>query len=210
MTATIAATAIVAESAAIGDGTRIWHHVQVREGARIGRECIVGKDAFIDAGVVVGDRCKIQNAALLYHGVTLADGVFVGPRVTFTNDLAPRAINPDGTPKGEADWVVTPTRVLEGASLGAASTIVCGVTIGRWAMVAAGAVVTRNVADHALVMGAPARQVGWVGEAGVRLVAEGGAWRCPATGTTYQLPPLPMVHGGHQPPSMADSAENGR
>lgn len=190
MSATIAPTAIVAGSATIGEGTRIWHHVQVREDARIGRQCIVGKDVFVDAGVVVGDRCKVQNAALLYHGVTLADGVFVGPRVTFTNDLAPRAVNPDGSPKGEADWTVTPTRVLDGASLGAASTIVCGVTIGRWAMVAAGAVVTHDVADHALVMGVPARQVGWVGEAGVRLVPEGDAWRCPATGRTYALPPL--------------------
>jgi len=186
----IAPTAIVAGSAAIGDGTRIWHHVQVREGARIGRECILGKDVFVDAGVVVGDRCKIQNAALLYHGVTLGDGVFVGPRVTFTNDLAPRAVNPDGSPKGDADWTVTPTRVLDGASLGAASTIVCGVTIGRWAMVAAGAVVTRDVPDHALVVGVPARHVGWVGEAGVRLVATEGGWRCPASGREYPLPPV--------------------
>lgn len=192
MTAFVAPTAIVADSAAIGDGTRIWHHVQVREGARIGRECVVGKDAFIDAGVVVGDRCKIQNAALLYHGVTLEDGVFVGPRVTFTNDRAPRAVNPDGSLKGESDWTVTPTRACRGASLGAASTIVCGVTIGRWALVAAGAVVTRDVPDHALVMGVPARQVGWVGEAGVPLEpVPGGGWRCPATGRAYDLHALP-------------------
>jgi len=187
----VAPTAIVAASAEIGDGTRVWHHVQVREDARIGRDCILGKDAFVDAGVVIGDRCKVQNAALLYHGVTLGDGVFVGPRATFTNDLAPRAVNADGTLKGEADWTVTPTRVLDGASLGAASTIVCGVTIGRWAMVAAGAVVTRDVPDHALVAGVPARHVGWVGEAGVRLEAAAkGRWRCPATGRFYALPPL--------------------
>lgn len=191
MSVRVAETALVDASAEIGEGSVVWHHAQVREGARIGPGCVLGKDVYVDRGVRVGARVKIQNAALVYEGVTLEDGVFVGPRVTFTNDLYPRAVNPDGSPKGEADWTVTPTRVREGASLGAACTLVCGVTVGRWALVAAGALVTRDVPDQGFVRGAPARLVGWVGEAGRPLRRLGpGRWRCPATGREYALPDL--------------------
>lgn len=155
-------TAEVSSLAEVGDGTSIWNFAQVRERASIGRQCIVGKGVSIDADVRVGDCCKIQNNVSIFHGVTLEDGVFVGPHVCFTNDLRPRAVNPDGTPKSASDWVVSPTRVCRGASLGANSTVRCGITIGPWAMVAAGSVVTRDVPPHGLVRGNPARLVGYV------------------------------------------------
>ncbi len=151
-------TAEVSPEATIGDGTSIWHWVQVRERARIGARCNIGKDVYIDTDVVIGDDCKIQNFATLYHGLTVGNGVFIGPHVCFTNDLYPRAVNPD--------WHVVPTRVDDGASIGGNSTILCGVTIGRNAMVAAGAVVTKDVAPHRLVVGVPAHPVGWVCDCG--------------------------------------------
>jgi acetyltransferase-like isoleucine patch superfamily enzyme len=162
-------TAIVAESAVIGARTRIWHWVQIREHARIGTECIIGKGCYIDAEVQIGERVKIQNNVSVFHGVTIEDGVFVGPHVCFTNDKAPRAITPAGELKGASDWTITPTLVRYGASLGAGAVIVCGTTIGRFAMVAAGAVVTRDVPDHALFVGNPARLAGYVCACGQRL-----------------------------------------
>ncbi len=151
-------TAEVSADAVIGEGTSIWHCAQIREGARIGRHCNIGKDVYIDAEVVVGDDCKIQNFATLYRGVTLGDRVFVGPHACFTNDLYPRAVSPD--------WKLVPTTVKSGASIGANATILCGITIGRNAMVAAGAVVTHDVPAHALVSGVPAKVVHWVCECG--------------------------------------------
>lgn len=155
-------TAEVHPSAEIGPGTAVWRGTHVRERARLGRECILGEHVYIDAGVRVGDRVKIQNGVSVFAGVELEDGVFCGPHVVFTNDLRPRAVTPEGQLKSGADWTVTPTLVREGAALGANSTIVCGVTIGRWAVVGAGSVVTRDVPDHALVLGNPARQRGWI------------------------------------------------
>lgn len=151
-------TAVVEPGAEIGGGTRIWMGVQVRKGAVIGTDCNIGKNVFIDAGVSVGSRVKIQNNVSVYAGVTLEDEVFVGPSAVFTNDLYPRATNDD--------WQVTPTLVRHGASIAANATIVCGNTIGRYAMVGAGSVVTRDVRDHELVIGNPARFHGWVNEAG--------------------------------------------
>jgi acetyltransferase-like isoleucine patch superfamily enzyme len=153
-------TAEVAGSAVIGRGTSVWNQAQVREEARIGADCVIGKNAYVDVGVVIGDRVKVQNNVSLYHGVTVEDGVFIGPHVCFTNDKVPRAINRDGTPKGEDDWVVSPTLVRFGAALGANSTILPGVSIGRWAMVGSGSVVTHDVADYELVVGNPARRIG--------------------------------------------------
>jgi UDP-2-acetamido-3-amino-2,3-dideoxy-glucuronate N-acetyltransferase len=154
--------------AQVGEGSMIWRNAQIRESARVGASCIVGKDVYIEYGVCVGDRVKIQGAASLYDGLTIEDGVFVGPHVVFTNDKVPRAINPDGTLKSAADWSVGTTRVCYGASLGASAVIVTGVKIGRWAMVGSGAVVTKDVPDHALVAGNPARLIGWVSASGER------------------------------------------
>lgn len=172
-------TAQVSEQARVGGGTCIWNHVQVREHAVIGSQCIVGKDAYIDTGVVIGDRVKIQNSCLLYQGVTLDDGVFVGPRVCFTNDRYPRAIRADGQLKGGEDWVVTPTHVGYGASLGAGAIIVAGANIGRFAMVGAGAVVTHSVPDYGMVLGVPARLNGYVCQCGLPLLMDGEIGWCP-------------------------------
>ncbi len=168
-------------------GTRIWHHAQVREGAVIGRECILGKNVYVDRDVVIGDRVKIQNNASIYHGVTLEDGVFVGPNACLTNDRYPRAITPDGSLKRDSDWEVVPTRVCHGASIGAGAILLAGVTIGPFALVGAGAVVTRDVPAHGLVLGNPARLAGYVCRCGHSLHDQGDEQICPACGATYHL-----------------------
>ena len=121
-------TAEVDAGAEVGSGTSVWNQAQVREGARIGADCVIGKNVYVDAGVSIGDRVKVQNNASIYHGVTIEDGVFIGPHVSFTNDRLPRAVNDDGSPRGDADWEVLPTLVREGASLGAASVVLPGLT----------------------------------------------------------------------------------
>lgn len=162
-------TSDVHPNAKIGQGTRIWQHCQVREGASIGENCILSKGVYVDAGVRIGNNVKIQNGISIYHGVTLEDGVFCGPHCVFTNDKLPRAVNPDGTLKGNEDWEVSETLVKTGASIGAHATIVCGHTIGRWAMIGAGAVVTHDIPDYGLVVGNPARLVGFVCPCGQKL-----------------------------------------
>ena len=182
----IEGTADVAESAIIGDGSKIWHYAQVRENARLGADTIVGRGAYIGTGVVMGDGCKVQNYALVYEPARLGAGVFIGPAVVLTNDHFPRAINADGTPKSAHDWEPVGVTVLEGASIGASATCVAPITVGRWALVGAGSVVISDVPDFALVVGSPARRVGWVGRAGVPLVHDGeGRWRCPQSGDGY-------------------------
>ncbi len=161
----IHSTADVDPAAIIGEGTKVWNNVQIREKAEIGVGCIVGKSVYIDHTVLIGDRVKIQNGVSIYHGVTIEDDVFLGPHVTFTNDLYPRAFDPE--------WHVVSTLVKCGASVGANVTIVCGVELGGYSMVGAGAVVTKDVPPHALVLGNPARIVGFVSRMG-RLVAETG------------------------------------
>src|SRR5579884_3853198 len=146
-------TAEVSAEARIGNGTRIWNYAQVREGVHIGQQCILGKNVYVDFGVSIGDRVKIQNNVSVYHGVTIEDGVFIGPHACFTNDKLPRAITPDGLLKGQDDWEVGLIRVCTGASIGAGSIILPGVTIGAFAMIGAGSVVTRSVPAHALVYG---------------------------------------------------------
>jgi len=165
-------SADVADDAIIGDGTQVWANVQIRPGARVGHECILGRHVFVDLGVTIGDRVKIQNNAALYEGVSLEDGVFIGPHVVFTNDKVPRAINPDGSLKAKDDWMVGETHVRYGAAIGACTVVVTGVTIGRWAMVGSGAVVTKDVPDHALVVGNPARIVGYVTADGTRCATQ--------------------------------------
>jgi acetyltransferase-like isoleucine patch superfamily enzyme len=172
MPARIHPSSVVAEKAEIGDGTQIWLFCQVRENVRIGPGCILGKGVYVDSGVTIGKNVKIQNNVSVFAGVTIEDGVFVGPHVCFTNDKVPRAVNPDMTLKGADDWAVASTLVKAGASLGANSTIVCGTTVGRWSMVAAGSVVTKDVPDHALVLGNPAKVVGFVCVCGQRVTLD--------------------------------------
>lgn len=157
-------SAHVSDQAQIGRGTKVWINVQIRENVEIGEDCVISKDVYIDHAVRVGNRCKIQNSVSIYNGVEIGNDVFVGPNVAFTNDKVPRAFN--------ADWKITPTRVENGASLGANSTIVCGVVVGEYAMVAAGSVVTRDVEPFTLVVGNPARFVARIDKNGNR-VAEG-------------------------------------
>lgn len=182
----IAPTADVDPRAHVGDGTRVWHLAQVREDAVVGENCILGRGSYVGPGVVVGDNCKLQNYALVYEPAVLEAGVFVGPAVVFTNDVFPRAVNPDGTLKSADDWHAVGVTVRTGASIGARAVCIAPVTIGRWALVAAGSVVRVDVPDFALVAGVPARRIGWVGEAGFPLADEGdGRWRCPQTGALY-------------------------
>lgn len=162
------ASAVVEAGASIGARTKVWSNVQVRTGARIGRDCVLGRNAFVDVDVVVGDCVKVQNNASLYEGVELADGVFVGPHVIFTNDRVPRAVTPDGSLKTTADWTLGRTRVERGAALGAGVVVVTDTTIGAWAIVGSGTVVTRDVPDHALVVGNPGTVIGWVSAGGQR------------------------------------------
>ncbi len=162
-------TAEISAQAQIGVGTRVWAQAQVREFAIIGERCNIGKGVYIDAHVRIGSNVKIQNNVSVFEGVSIEDGVFIGPHVCFTNDMFPRAINLDGTLKSATDWEVTPTTVGYGASLGAGTIVRCGISIGRFALVGAGSVVTRDVAPHALVVGNPARPRGYVCECAYQL-----------------------------------------
>jgi acetyltransferase-like isoleucine patch superfamily enzyme len=191
-------TAEVAQEAQIGEGTRIWHHAQVREEVCIGHNCILGQGVYIDSGVILGDNVKVQNYVSIYKGVTIEDGVFCGPHCVFTNDKYPRAVNSDGSLKAADDWVLTPTRVQRGASIGANAVIVCGVTVGAWAMIGSGAVVSRDVPDYGLVWGNPACLHGFVCPCGHRLHRDnevtGQGERemirltCPECGTWVEVP----------------------
>ncbi|HEV7148477.1 MAG TPA: acyltransferase [Pedococcus sp.] len=186
MVTRIVDSADVAASAQIGDGSSVWHLAQVREDAVLGENCIVGRGAYVGTGVRMGDNCKLQNYALVYEPAVLEDGVFVGPAVVFTNDHYPRAVAPDGSIKTGDDWEAVGVTCRTGASIGARAVCVAPVTIGRWALVAAGSVVISDVPDFALVAGTPARRISWVGRAGVPLTRdEDGTWVCPATGATY-------------------------
>ena len=174
-------SALVEAGARVGPGTRVWHHAHVREGASVGARCTLGKNVFVDTGVIIGDATKIQNNVSVYAGVCLEDEVLVGPSAVFTNDRFPRA--------SSVEWAVVGTTVRRGASIGANATIVCGVEIGRWAMVAAGAVVTHDVAAHELVGGNPARRMGWVCRCGQVLLRTIGACppcACPSCGERFE------------------------
>lgn len=180
-------SADVDDRARIGARTLVWHLAQIREHAEVGEDCVIGRGAYVGPGVRIGSRCKIQNHALVYEPAVVEDGAFIGPAVVFTNDYFPRAVTPDGALKSADDWTAVGVTVREGASIGARAVCIAPVTVGRWAMVAAGAVVTRDVPDFALVAGVPARRVGWVGKSGTPLEdAGGGRWTCPSTGTTYE------------------------
>ena len=184
-------TAEVSPQARVGTGTKIWHQAQIRERAQIGEACIIGKGVYIDFDVVVGSRVKIQNGASIYHGATIEDGVFIGPHACLTNDKLPRAITPQGLQKSDADWEVSKTVIQYGASIGAGAIILPGITVGRFALVGAGAVVTKDVIAHGLVVGNPARLVGRVCMCGRRLVEAVGETQPPTVvhpaGTTHRF-----------------------
>lgn len=159
-------SAEVSQKSVIGDNTKIWNHAQIREGAIIGESCIISKNVYIDKGVAIGNRVKIQNNVNVYHGVTIGDDVFLGPSMTFTNDLFPRAFR--------EDWEISETTVGDGASIGANAAIVCGTAIGKYAMIGAGSVVINDISDYELAVGNPAKRIGWICKCGRRLVAVGG------------------------------------
>ena len=172
----IHATAEVSDKAVIGKGTKIWNQAQVRNDAVIGENCIISKNVYIDEHVKIGNRVKVQNNVNVYHGVTVEDDVFLGPSMTFTNDMYPRSFN--------TEWRITNTLVKKGASIGANATIRCGVTIGEYATIGSGSVVTKDVPSQALVAGNPARQIGWVCKCGFKLDEDGKCLEC---GQKYDL-----------------------
>ena len=187
MTVRIAPGADIDPSASIGAGSSIWHLAQVRDKAVIGSNCIIGRGAYIGSGAILGDNCKVQNYALVYEPAKLGNGVFIGPAVVLTNDHFPRAINPDGSIKSASDWDAVGVTIGDGASIGARAVCVAPVSIGAWALVAAGAVVTKDVPEYALVAGVPAKRIRWVGRAGLPLEEIGdNRFRCPETGATYK------------------------
>ena len=182
----VADSADVDPRSVLGDRTVVWHLAQIREGAEVGADCIIGRGAYIGPGVVLGDRCKVQNHALVYEPAVVEDGAFIGPAVVFTNDYFPRSVTPEGALKTGEDWDAVGVIVRAGASIGARAVCVAPVTVGQWAMVAAGSVVTRDVPDFALVAGVPARRIRWVGHAGVPLEGQGeGRFTCPETAREY-------------------------
>jgi UDP-2-acetamido-3-amino-2,3-dideoxy-glucuronate N-acetyltransferase len=179
-------SADVDERAELGAGTTVWHLAQIREDARLGRSCIIGRGAYVGPGVILGDNVKLQNYALVYEPARLEDAVFIGPAAVLTNDTYPRSVGVTGELKRPAEWDARGVVVREGASVGARAVILAGVEIGRWALIAAGAVVTRNVPGFGLYAGVPARRIGWVGRAGVTLLPDGESrWRCPETGELF-------------------------
>ncbi|MEA2608914.1 MAG: UDP-2-acetamido-3-amino-2,3-dideoxy-glucuronate N-acetyltransferase [Chloroflexota bacterium] len=186
--ARIHASADLEDDVSVGPGTSIWHRAQVRTGARIGRDCVIGRDAFIDESVSLGDRVKVQNGAFIYHGVTISDAVFIGPGAILTNDRHPRAATAEGKLARAEDWTVSPIFIAEGASIGAGAIVVAGCDIGSYAMVGAGAVVTHEVPAHAVVAGNPARGIGWVCACGQRLHDSTGH-PAPATRERYARDP---------------------
>lgn len=182
-TAKIHPTAVLDGPCDIGPGTRIWHFAHIREGAVIGANCIIGQGAYVGAGVRIGDRCKVQNHVSIYEGVTLEDEVFVGPSAVFTNVINPRAAI-------ERKHEIRPTLLRRGATIGANATVVCGVEIGRWAFVAAGSVVTRNILDFERMIGVPGRHRGWICRCGITLdrsLEVGAEAKCPDCGARYRL-----------------------
>ncbi len=192
-------TADLESDVRVGPGSAIWHRAQIRTGARIGADCVIGRDVFVDEGVTIGDRVKVQNGALVYHGVTVEDGVFIGPGAILTNDRYPRSITATGEIARADDWAIAPIILRRGSSVGAGAVVVAGNDVGEFATIGAGAVVTRPVVGHALVVGNPARRIGWVCACGTRLLGpdakpaggeppagpESEPLHCPSCGRTY-------------------------
>jgi UDP-2-acetamido-3-amino-2,3-dideoxy-glucuronate N-acetyltransferase len=181
-------TADVSNDAKIGEGTKIWNNAQVREGSTIGKNCIIGKGAYIDTGTKMGDNVKVGNMSSVYNGSEIHDSAFIGPYVCLTNDKIPRSVNPDGTIKGKGDWNTSNIIVKKGSSIGAGSVVLPGVTLGMWSMIGSGSVVTKNVPDFGLVLGNPARIVGYVCKCGLKLTEiNGPLMDCKKCGVSYNL-----------------------
>lgn len=177
----------ISQLATIAANVKIWAGTNVRENSKIGTGTTVGQFCYVGPGVEIGKNCKIQNNALIYEPAVIGNSVFIGPNVVITNDLYPRATNLDGSAKQAGDWDPQAANIEEGASLGAGVICVGPVKLGAWCMVAAGAVVTADVPSYGLVAGVPARQIGWVGEAGRKLVAKGDLFECPSSKKLYRL-----------------------
>jgi UDP-2-acetamido-3-amino-2,3-dideoxy-glucuronate N-acetyltransferase len=174
--------------AIIGLGTKVWENSKIRENATVGKDCNIGRNVYVGPGVKIGNNVKIQNNSLIYEPAVVADGVFIGPGVIFTNDLHPRAITHAGMKKTEEDWNKEGVVIEYGASIGAGAICVAPVKIGKWALIAAGAVVTKDVLDFSLVAGVPAKQIGWVGKSGVKLIQKDqNLYVCPESQNEYKL-----------------------
>ena len=178
-------TAEIHPSAILDAGTVVWAWSQIRENVAIGAETSIGQGCYVGPGVVIGTRCKIQNRALIYEPAVLADSVFVGPGAVLTNDRFPRAVNTDGSPKSAGDWEPVGVTICRGAAVGASAVLIGPITIGEWAMIGAGAVISSDVRAFALVAGNPGRQIGWVGRSGSRLIEDEGGWICRTSGDRY-------------------------
>lgn len=182
----ISETADIASNSVVPASASVWHYAQIRENAKLGEHNVIGRGAYIGTGVVLGDNCKIQNYALIYEPAHLGNGVFIGPAAILTNDEYPRAVNPDGSIKSGNDWKAVGVTIGDGASVGANSTCIAPLHIGKWALIGSGSVVTRDVPDYALVAGNPARRIGWVGKTGHRLISNGdNKWTCPDSGANF-------------------------
>jgi UDP-2-acetamido-3-amino-2,3-dideoxy-glucuronate N-acetyltransferase len=188
MTLSIAPSALVSPEAVLSEGVAIWHFSQVRENSRIGNNSIVGSYVYLDANVKVGSNCKIQNSALIYDSAVIHDGVFIGPGAILTNDKNPRAIQSQGELKGTSNWEKVGVEIFEGASVGAGAICIAPLKIGKWALIGAGSVVTKDVKNYAIVAGVPATQVGWVGPEGFQLdqVSE-KIFQCPMSGRVFEV-----------------------
>jgi acetyltransferase-like isoleucine patch superfamily enzyme len=184
----ISSNSIVHPTTTLDSGTKIWDYTKIREKAELGKNVIIGSFVYIGPEVKIGDNCKIQNNVQIFEPTVIFDGVFIGPGVIFTNDHNPRAINSDLSQKDPNDWEKVKVEVNQGASIGAGSICVGPVKIGSWAMIGAGSVVLQDVKSFALVVGVPAKQIGWVGKAGVKLTVESPTtYRCPVSGEIYNL-----------------------
>ena len=188
MSAQISKLATVSDGAILGEGVTVWDFSKIRENSIIGDHTLIGDYVYIDVNVSIGKNCKIQNSALLFDPCSLHDGVFIGPGVILTNDHNPRAISSAGSKKASTDWDKVGVEVFTGASIGAGTVCIAPVKIGAWAMIGAGSVVTKDVPNFALVLGNPARQVGWVGKKGLRLIPlDDSNFLCPVTNEKYFL-----------------------
>ena len=187
MSTQISSSAEVHPSVSLGADTKIWHAAQIREFVKIGSNCSVGSMAYVGPNVIIGNNVKIQNSSLIYDPCVLGDGVFIGPNVVITNDKYPRAVNSDSSLKSQYDWSPVGVKICEGASIGAGAICIAPLVVGKWSMVAAGAVVTKDVPAFGLVAGVPAKRIGWVGPAGVPLVSDNQIiFTCPISGEEYE------------------------